>query len=270
MSMKKKERIKGERVLLAAFLLMSNIFLSGCQSERETFVTTKQEETSLEESSESRTTEVEKEKEIDWTEEIFTGESVFISYPVFSFQKNIDADTINQRIQEDALRILEYFDVNMESDTLDITYEIADITEDWISIVYCGSYSRADAAYPIAVKYTSNLSLADGFHLQLAQMENVEELAQRMIEGNFRVIGEDEEIKAAICELVERMELEELAQNLEAADFGMESYEAYPEWFSFWSTIEGETQISIVMPVVHVLGDYAVLEVFLEGEEESK
>lgn len=262
---RRKERIKERITLFAGLVLASIVFLTGCQSEKETFATTKQEESlSLEESSSEETTEAE--KEIDWTEEIFTGESVFISYPVFSFQKNIDAGVINQRIQEDALRILEYFDVDMERDTLDITYEIADITEDWISIVYCGSYSQADSAYPTAVKYTSNLSLVDGLHLRLAQMESAEVLAQRIVEGNFRIIGEDEELKTAIRELVEGMEPTELAQNLEAADFGMESYEAYPEWFSFWSTMEGETQISIVMPVIHALGDYAVLEVFLEDE----
>ena len=65
--------------------------------------------------------------------------------------------------------------------------------------------------------------------------------------------------------MIAGLDLAELIQYLEAADFGMESYEAYPEWFSFWNTIEGETQISIIMPVVHALGDYAVLEIFSEG-----
>ena len=256
--------------MLAALLLAGGVLLSGCQSETKIPATTKPEEESLKESQETSGLELiketEEEKKVDWTEEIFTGENIFISYPVFSFQKNEYADSINQRIQEDALRILEYFDVNMESDMLDITYEIADITTDWISIVYCGSYSRADAAYPTAVKYTSNLSLKDGTHIRLAQMESVEELAEKIVKGNYRVIGEEEELKAAVQEYVAGIEKEEFVRSLEAADFGMESYEAYPEWFSFWSTIEGKTQISIVMPVIHALGDYAVLELFSEGE----
>lgn len=256
------KKIKRGRIWFFVLLLVCGSILTGCQKETETLVTTKQEETSSEKATKQETTEAE--KEVDWTEKIFTEESIFISYPVFSFQKTVDANSINQRIQEDALRILEYFDVNMESDTLDITYEIADITENWISIVYCGSYSRTDAAYPIEVKYTSNLSLIDGQHLQLSQMESVTDLAQRILEGKYRVIGEEEELKTAICELVKGMDQEELAQNLETADFGMESYEAYPEWFSFWSTIEGKTQISVVMPVIHALGDYAVLEIFSE------
>lgn len=210
-------------------------------------------------------TEIEAEKEIDWTDEIFTGENIFISYPVFSFKENKNVDQINLQIQEDALRILEHFDVNIESDTLDITYELADITKDWISIVYCGSYYRADASYSTAVKYTSNLSLKDGTHLQIAQVDSVKLLAEKILEGKYRVIGEDEELKEAVQNLVTEIGKEKFVQYLEAADFGMESYEAYPEWFSFWSTIEGETQISVVMPVGHTLGDYAVLEVFSES-----
>ena len=231
-----------KRKLFIVVLLVCGVSLTGCQSETETFVTTRVEETSLKENLEQDSLEQNetKEEEVDWTEELFIGESVLISYPVFSFQKTIDANAINQQIKEDALRILEYFDVNMESDTLDITYEIADITKDWISIVYSGSYSRADAAYPTAVKYTSNLSLKDGLHLQISQMRPVEELAQKIVEGNYRVIGESEELKTAIREMIAGLDLAELIQYLEAADFGMESYEAYPEWFYFWNTIEGE------------------------------
>lgn len=261
------KKIRWDQMWIAALLLIGGALLTGCQGETETLATTKQEEVSSEILEPIlKGTETEEEKEIDWTEEIFTGESVFISYPVFSLKENKNVDSINQQIQEDALRILEYFDVNLESDILDITYEIADITEDWISIVYCGSYNRADASYPTAVKYTSNLSLKDGTHLRIAQMESVELLTQRLVEGNYRVIGEDEELKEAIREWVREMDKEKLEEYLKAADFGMESYEAYPEWFSFWSTIEGETQISIVMPVLHALGDYAVLEVFSEEE----
>lgn len=255
MGMKKRSRKR----IRSWLLLVCGIILTGCQKETETLVTT---ESLTEERIEQESTE--EKQEIDWTENIFAEESVFISYPVFSFQESVDAEGINQRIQEDALRVLEYFDVNIESDTLDITYEIADITKEWISIVYCGSYSRADAAYPTEVKYTSNLSLIDGQHLRLSQMESAAEAAQKIREGKYRVIGEEEERNAAVREWVEGIAKEDLIQSLEAADFGTESYESYPEWFSFWSTIEGKTQISIVMPVIHALGDYAVLEIFLE------
>ena len=255
MGMKKRSRKR----IRSWLLLVCGIILTGCQKETETLVTT---ESLTEERIEQESTE--EKQEIDWTENIFAEESVFISYPVFSFQESVDAGGINHRIQEDALRVLEYFDVNIESDTLDITYEIADITKEWISIVYCGSYSRADAAYPTEVKYTSNLSLTDGQHLRLSQMESAAEAAQKIREGKYRVIGEEEERNAAVREWVEGIAKEDLIQSLEAADFGTESYESYPEWFSFWSTIEGKTQISIVMPVIHALGDYAVLEIFLE------
>lgn len=253
---------KWERKLLAG-----GVLLTGCQSETETLVTTmqEQEEEPPEKVSEQIRKDTEEEKEIDWAEEIFIGENIFISYPVFSFKENECVGSLNQQIQEDALRILEYFDVNIESDTLDITYEIADITKDWISIVYCGSYSRADADDTTAVKYTSNLSLADGTHLRVAQMEPVEVLVQKIAKGAYRIIEEEEERKAVIQNRVAEMDIEELVRVLEAADFGMESYEAYPEWFSFWSTIEGETQISLVIPVPHALGDYAVLEIFSEN-----
>ncbi len=262
---------KWERMLAAVLLLMVGVLPGGCQGKTQISAetTTAKQEESLKESQETSGLELiiketEEENKVDWTEEIFTGENVFISYPVFSFQESECADSINQKIQEDALRILEYFDVNLESDTLDITYEIADITKDWISIVYYGSYSRADAAYPTAVKYTSNLSLKDGTHIRIAQMESAEELAEKIVKGNYRVIGEEEELNQAVREYVAGMEKEAFVRGLESADFGMESYEAYPEWFSFWSTIEGETQISIVMPVIHALGDYAVLELFSE------
>lgn len=100
--------------------------------------------------------------------------------------------------------------------------------------------------------------------MRLSQMESAAEAAQKIREGKYRVIGEEEERNAAVREWVEGIAKEDLIQSLEAADFGTESYESYPEWFSFWSTIEGKTQISIVIPVIHALGDYAVLEIFLE------
>jgi len=257
-----------------AILIFAGCFLlSGCQGKENSQVTTQEEESSSLKFLDWITETTKAEKEVDWTEENFSQENVLIFYPIFSPEENSSNlsekkelfEKINKQVREDALRILEYFDVNLESDTLDITYEIADITKDWISIVYCGNYSRIGAAYPVAVCYTSNLSLKDGSHLRAAQMKESAVLVKQIQEGNYRIIEEEEEQKNAVKEELSRFTEEELTKALECADFGAECYESYPEYFSFWSTIEGETQISLVIPVQHVLGDYAILE-FLSEE----
>lgn len=258
-SMKKK---RWERELLSILLLAGGLLLCSCQEETEILTTTENTDFTKEAEFTSETTDLE--NEIDWTEEIFAGESVFIAYPVFSLEDKEFSEKINQKEKEDALRILEYFDVDVEKDMLDITYEIADITKDWISIVYCGSYSRVDAAYPTEVCYTSNLSLKDGSHLRISHMEQPEWLAKRMGQGAYRIIGEEAELIEAVKNQISALTEEELISNLVCADFGTESYESYPGWFSFWSTIEEETHISLVIPVPHVLGDYAVLEISSE------
>jgi len=272
--MKKKRWEKGLTVML---LLSGCFFLTGCQGEAETLVTTgetgiTEKNTSSEKITQSTAKPEEEEKEIDWIEENFTGERIFISYPVFSFHESGCFEQVNQQVKEDALRILEYFDVDMTNDTLDITYEIADITKDWISIVYCGSYSRTDAAYPTEVCYTSNLSLKDGTHLRVSQMEKPEELAEQIIKKEYRLIGEEAEQIEAVKNYISAFNKEDLSNYLANADFGTESYESYPDWFSFWCTVGEETQISVVIPVPHVLGDYAVLEFFSEeaAEKETK
>lgn len=260
--MKKK---KWEKELIFTLFLAGCLLLFGCQGETEILTTTEQndftkETESSEEISDCISEATDSGKEIDWTEEIFAGESVFITYPVFSLEDKEFSEQINQKEKEDALRILEYFDVDVEKDLLDITYEIADITKDWISIVYCGSYSRMDAAYPTEVCYTSNLSLKDGSHLRVSHMEQPERLAGQIGKGEYRIIGEEEELTEAVRNQISALTEEELISYLMCADFGTESYESYPDWFSFWSTIEEETHISLVIPVPHVLGDYAVLE----------
>lgn len=270
--MKKK---KWEKELTVTLFLTGCFLLTGCQGETETLATTGQngitgENVSLEEVTDSIPKPDKAETDIDWTEEIFAGESIFISYPVFSMKEEEFSAQINQQVKEDALRILEYLDVNMESDTLDITYEIADITKEWISVVYCGSYSRTDAAYPAAVCYTSNLSLKNGAHIRAAQMVQPEKLAERILKGEYRVIGEETELTETVKTYISAFTKEELTEYLVCADFGAESYESYPDWFSFWSTIGEETQISLVIPVPHVLGDYTVLEFFPEEASEKE
>lgn len=269
---KSMKRKRWERELISILLLAGCLQLSGCQGKTEILTTTEQtdftefikETESLEESSDFASETTDSEKEIDWTEEIFAGERVFITYPVFSLEDKEFSEKINQKEKEDALRILEYFDVDVEKDMLDITYEIADITKDWISIVYCGTYSRVDAAYPTEVCYTSNLSLQDGSHLRVSHMEQPEWLAEQIEKGEYRIIGEEEELTEAVKSQIFALTKEELISCLVCADFGTESYEAYPGWFSFWSTIGEETRISLVVPVPHVLGDYAVLEISSE------
>ncbi len=271
--MKKKTEKGYKRVSLKMAVLFVSIFLSGCQrgsavpivEDADSEMISESSSTSTEDRRESDLVLDDKEEDSIVTER-YEQDKILIAYPQFEkIEKELSAEKINEQIKQDALKILEFYEV-IKEDTLEVSYEIKGSFKTDISIVYKGYYLKKGDSYPINIIYTSNLELKNASRHNLADRVDLEQMAQNIVDGKYQIVEKDKrEFSEAIEQEIMRYTKEEWIENLKKTDFRETSYEAYPEWFSYWEWKGKERIDYFIIPMIHALGDYVIIQV--EGEE---
>ena len=274
--MKKKTEKGYKRVSLKMAVLFVSIFLSGCQRGNTVPIVEDADSGMISESSSTKTEDItesdlaldnrKEEEEVSIVTARYEQDKILITYPQFEeIEKDLSIEKINEQIKQDALKILEFYEV-IKEDTLEVSYEIKGSFKTDISIVYKGYYLKKGASYPINIIYTSNLELKDVSRYNLAERVDLEQMAQNIVDGKYQIVEKDKrEFSEAIEQEIMRYTKEDWIENLKKTDFRETSYEAYPEWFSYWEW-KGEERIDyFIIPVIHALGDYVIIQV--EGED---
>lgn len=226
---------------------------SGAQSETES---------TAEEASKEEMTTLHREIDIQY----FEDKSISITYPIL---KNIGTPEIeakvNEQLKQDALRVLEFYNVNAESDTMNIMSEISGIEEEWISVIYTGEYMSQGAAHPELIFYSSNINLTTGEHIQINEIMSISELIELIAKSkSYEIImmEENEALEKDLKKFIEELGEEEWKVLLEKADFGNSSYDSYPECFTYRQQEKGDiVHLYIAIPVPYALGNYAILKI---------
>ncbi|MCL1804126.1 MAG: DUF4163 domain-containing protein [Eubacteriaceae bacterium] len=170
---------------------------------------------------------------------------VTIEYPVLSNYPDAKAqDKINNAIEKAALGIIKSIDKNA---SLQVGYKVALVNSSIISIVFLGDASSPGWAHPANIAYSANISVPSGKMLRLADFYKIDkEFTDCVLYNTYA----GEAIEA--LDYLKAQDTKQLAKLLKKADKTSSS--------EVHSAIT-ENSLLLMVPVPHVLGDYAKFEV---------
>ena len=191
----------------------------------------------------------------------FKENNIEIKYPQITKMEDSNLESqINNLLKEDALRILEYYQVNFEGDVMEVDFEVKKSNEESMSVVYTGDFIWQGAANSANLLYSSNINMETGEHICLAEEKKIDQIAYSLKTAKgYDIITDSEELLAVVEENLKEIDIEDLRLMLENADFKNKDFDSYPEIFSYY-TDEGESYISF--PLINTLEDYALIKLF--------
>lgn len=236
-------------------------FTSACNNSSHLFETETVSEVSvLEDETESIVESTEMLEKGILVTKVFRENNIQIKYPQITNMANGSLEKqINLLLEEDALKILEYYQVNFAGDTMKVDFEVKRCDEERMSLIYTGDYVWQGAANPANLFYSSNIHLKSGERISLADTENIDEIVSNLKSMDvYEIITESEELLTVVEDNLREIELEELKRMLEHADFKDKDSGSYPEIFSY-STEKDEGFISY--PLINTLEDYVLIKI---------
>lgn len=190
----------------------------------------------------------------------FIENNIIIRYPQITKMKDSNLeDKINHLLKEDALKILEYYQVNFEGDSMEVDFEVKRCDEESLSVVYTGAYIWQGAANHANILYSSNIHMKTGTHISLADEKEIDEIAAALKSSEgYDVITDSEEVLAIVEENLKEINTDDLKLMLENADFKNKE-DSYPDIFSYY-TDKGESYISF--PLINTAEDYVLIKLY--------
>lgn len=185
----------------------------------------------------------------------YTVNNVTINYPVIVGMSDTDMqEWANKELYEDAMSIIDLYNVDTETDTLTIDYEVSVIYRSEFSLVYTGTLQQADSKNEISIRLSDDLDLSQQKHIRLSDRLSAAKLTSAILEsGDYTVLSTnfDEE---TLREYLASQSEDFYASLIQTADFG--GSEA-PVGFSYNSM----GNVAVIIPVPHMFGDYAEISI---------
>jgi hypothetical protein len=196
----------------------------------------------------------------------YKNNAVSISYPnVINVDDSTLESKINDTIKTHALAILDAYEIDEASDTVDIQCKVISADRSRFSVIYTGTISVKDAAHPVNVFYSDTIDLKTGKSLTLKDSADPYTLAQYVLSDACYFVSADgtltDEEQSAQMEARNLMTMEEYKKLFDAADFSSDA-SVFPECFSY----DDGGSIIFSIPVPHAAGDYALVSYTPEGK----
>ncbi|WP_164931519.1 PdaC/SigV domain-containing protein [Longirhabdus pacifica] len=184
--------------------------------------------------------------------------NIIINYPQLSNVEDITKQkAINAIIKNESLKVLSTYDASVENLTLKINYEIKFNDTDIISIAYSGVGYVKGAAHPNKLYYTTNVNVEKATKLRLEDMITLDEkFVQKILNGEFTVLNEDQETVLSLYTN------DELMERLTYADT-MGENDRYTYAFSYFT----EDVLGISFSVPYGAGSHLEIEIHYEEIE---
>lgn len=101
---------------------------------------------------------------------------VLINYPQITISNDNDKQKkINQIIEDEALKVINEYNVEDNEFSLEIFYEVKWKSENLLSIQYSGYGSVKGGPYPNNIFYTTNIDIDKGIKLKIKDLLNIDE-----------------------------------------------------------------------------------------------
>ncbi len=186
---------------------------------------------------------------------------VSIEYPILSnLRDEKTAETVNNLIKENALRIVTDNKLDPEKDNVTVECDIISLDRSKAVMTFRGSMKTDGSAYPVSLFYTMTIDLSKGTLQGLSDYADPYTMAGYILSDDC-IITETVD-KGAAKEYLSGQNLDSLWQTLKKADFTSAEKDLFPESFSYVNN--GVIYISV--PVSHALGDYILVEFHPEAK----
>lgn len=190
------------------------------------------------------------------TKNTYTINNITINYPVIVGMSDTEMqEWANKELYEDAMSIIDLYDVDTEVDTLTVDYEVSVIYRSEFSLVYTGTLEQGSGSKnQISIRLSDDLDLAQQKHIRLADRLSAAKLTSSILEtGEYTVLSsnfDEETLRSYLSSQSEDF----YAGLIKTADFG--GSEA-PVGFSYNSM----GNVAVIIPVPHMFGDYAEISI---------
>lgn len=186
----------------------------------------------------------------------YTINNITINYPVIVGMSDTDMqEWANKELYEDAMSIIDLYDVDTEVDTLTVNYEVSVIYRSEFSLVYTGTLEQGSGSKnTISIRLADDLDLSQQKHIRLADRLSASKLTSTILEsGDYTVLSSNFEEETLRNYLSSQNE-DFYTSLIQTADFGGSDA---PVGFSYNSM----GNVAVIIPVPHMFGDYAEISI---------
>lgn len=173
-------------------------------------------------------------------------------------------ERINSIIENEALKVLNYYKSSFGTVDLEIYYKITLKSPRILSIQYYGSGVVSGAAHPNKLFYTSNIDLLNESMISLSDVVDVnEDFCKKFIDGEFRALWLEQSARVDL----KALELEKLLVDFRNAD-SLDNIETkeQSDIFSYLT----ESSLGISIPVPYAIGGHAEYEIEYQNIVDNK
>ncbi|MDF2821198.1 MAG: hypothetical protein K0R15_1639 [Clostridiales bacterium] len=190
----------------------------------------------------------------------YSKDQIRVVYPRISGLENVELEEqVNRVLEEFATKNIENYS---EDDTYEMDFEVVTQTNEMISIIMRGYQNVVGAAHPSAFVGSLNVDLVNGKIVRLADIENVDEIAQKIIDNTGLVIRDIDGnviegiFKDAVDDYLSMYTKERLVEELSGFDIDIET-NSWAEGYSYYK----DGKLHIYLGVPHAIGDFVDIEV---------
>lgn len=185
----------------------------------------------------------------------YTSGSISIEYPsVTNLEDSSKAASIDTLLKENALSILDAYEVDGAQDTLSIKCSVLLADRSRITVTYTGTCMKKGAAYPVNIFYSNTVDVGKGTDIGFGRFADPYTMAGYVLSDDCEFYNVSPELAAGLMEYKNGTSIETYTAMFNQADFPVR--DTFPESFSY----EHEGTIFFSIPVPHALGDYAIVK----------
>lgn len=196
----------------------------------------------------------------------YSSGKVSIQYPsVINLDDSDQTAEIDALLKDNALSILDAWDVNDAEDSLTITCQVLAADRSRITVVYTGTAAAKGAAHPTNLLYSNTVDVGEISDITFSDLADPYTMAAYVRSDDCTFADVSDELKAELMKAKNDLTLEQYTSLFRNADFPIKSGNGskgslssafgFPGSFSY----EHEGTIFFTIPVSHALGDYAVV-----------
>ena len=186
--------------------------------------------------------------------ETYTNNKVSIQYPVVSnLSDSAIQEEVNALLKANALRAIEGLGADESKDTISVKAQVVSINRRRITVTYEGTFNADGAAHPVNLFYSNTVDMESAGNLGLSDYADPYTVAGYIASGDYK-FAEGTKVSESDLRAGLKGTVESYYEMLKKADF-TGTTEGFPEVFSY----EKQGTIYISPPVVHALGDYALI-----------
>lgn len=194
--------------------------------------------------------------------ETYTNNKITISYPVIADSEDKSNEAaVNKLLRENALSFIKANEIDESKDTLSISCKIISADRKKVTAIYTGTFTPDSASYPVNVFYTNTVDILGVKDIGLHDYADSDTISAYVMSDECLFSDLSAETEKEVRSYLKGLDQAELTELFQNADFPLNpgedgSISIFPQSFSY----EEQGNIYLSVPVLHALGDYALVK----------